>query len=43
VDVTYEGDNTVLLQAVAKALLQEFQSWFSGEKRITAMLGYLKV
>ncbi|KAF2070848.1 hypothetical protein CYY_007834 [Polysphondylium violaceum] len=40
VDVTYEGDNTVLLQAVSKALLQEFKSYFTGTKRITGMLSY---
>ncbi len=41
VDLTYEGDNTVLLQAVSKALLKEYQSWFTGEKRITGMINYL--
>ncbi|KAM9983732.1 hypothetical protein ACTFIY_000449 [Dictyostelium cf. discoideum] len=40
VDLTYEGDNTVLMQAVAKALLQEFKSYFTGTKRITGMLSY---
>nr|AOE43295.1 putative acyl-CoA oxidase [Synstelium polycarpum] len=40
VDLTYEGDNTVLMQAVAKALLVEFKSYFTGSKRITGMLSY---
>ncbi|EGC30018.1 hypothetical protein DICPUDRAFT_158324 [Dictyostelium purpureum] len=40
VDLTYEGDNTVLMQAVSKALLQEFKSYFTGTKRITGMLSY---
>ncbi|KYR01185.1 putative acyl-CoA oxidase [Tieghemostelium lacteum] len=40
VDLTYEGDNTVLMQAVAKALLVEFRSYFTGSKRITGMLSY---
>ncbi|EGG23713.1 putative acyl-CoA oxidase [Cavenderia fasciculata] len=40
VDLTYEGDNTVLLQAVAKSLLVEFKSYFTGSKRLTGMLNY---
>nr|AOE43294.1 putative acyl-CoA oxidase [Cavenderia deminutiva] len=40
VDLTYEGDNTVLMQAVAKALLVEFKSYFTGAKRLTGMLSY---
>ncbi|GAM18567.1 hypothetical protein SAMD00019534_017420 [Acytostelium subglobosum LB1] len=40
VDLTYEGDNTVLMQAVAKALLMEFKSYFTGAKAITGMLSY---
>ncbi|EFA78532.1 putative acyl-CoA oxidase [Heterostelium album PN500] len=40
VDLTYEGDNTVLMQAVAKALLVEFKSYFTGTKAITGMLSY---
>lgn len=42
IDLTYEGDNTVLLQAVSRTLLQEFYSSFTGKKRLTNMLGYLK-
>jgi acyl-CoA oxidase len=42
VDLTYEGDNTVLFQAVSRALLQEFQSWVSGSKRVSGLLGQLK-
>eukprot|EP01112_Ceratiomyxa_fruticulosa_P014903 TRINITY_DN4322_c2_g1_i1.p1 TRINITY_DN4322_c2_g1~~TRINITY_DN4322_c2_g1_i1.p1 ORF type:complete len:686 (+),score=100.73 TRINITY_DN4322_c2_g1_i1:220-2277(+) len=40
IDVTYEGQNTVLMQAVSKALLTEFISWFKGKKPITSMLKY---
>eukprot|EP01132_Coremiostelium_polycephalum_P006745 gene6745-8363_t len=40
VDLTYEGDNTILMQAVVKALLLEFKSYFTGTKRITGMLSY---
>jgi acyl-CoA oxidase len=42
IDLTYEGDNTILMQAVAKALLQEFYSSLTGKQRLTNMLGYLK-
>lgn len=42
IDVTFEGDNTVLLQAVAKALLDEYKSHFKiNRKRITGLLTYM--
>jgi acyl-CoA oxidase len=42
VDLTFEGDNTVLLQAVAKALLDEYKSHFKmNRKRLTGMMTYM--
>eukprot|EP00744_Colponema_vietnamica_P001160 GILI01001952.1.p2 GENE.GILI01001952.1~~GILI01001952.1.p2 ORF type:complete len:666 (-),score=236.66 GILI01001952.1:73-2070(-) len=41
VDVTYEGDNTVLLQAVSKALLDELKGRLSGQQGVTNLLSYL--
>lgn len=42
IDVTWEGDNTVLLQQVSSYLLKEFRSQFSKGKRFTGMLSYLR-
>jgi len=42
IDLTYEGDNTILMQAVARALLQEFYGSLTGKRRLTNMLNYLK-
>ncbi|KAL6075437.1 Acyl-CoA oxidase [Balamuthia mandrillaris] len=40
IDLTYEGDNTILLQAIAKALMEEFRNRLSGRKGVTSMLTY---
>eukprot|EP00455_Lapot_gusevi_P055308 TRINITY_DN8989_c0_g1_i2.p1 TRINITY_DN8989_c0_g1~~TRINITY_DN8989_c0_g1_i2.p1 ORF type:complete len:699 (+),score=168.86 TRINITY_DN8989_c0_g1_i2:70-2166(+) len=41
IDVTYEGDNTVLLQQVAAALLKEFREQYVKGKGWGGMLSYL--
>jgi len=42
IDVTWEGDNTVLLQQVSASLLKEFKAQFSDKNKVSGMFQYLK-